>query len=94
MSIVIELKQEVEDQLREIAAERGQDAVTFARTAVEEKIRMLRDSPVNGVPLDKLMEGRVGVFRSRNGQGTSRVSEQEWEAMADDLLEKKKRGHL
>lgn len=93
MSVTIELPVEMEEQLRAAAARRGQDAATFVRAVVEDK---LREEPQTNTSqsLDKMLAGLTGVVHSQQGRGGSRLSESTGADMARDLAEKHQQGHL
>ena len=48
MTVTIELAPDLDTRLQEAAARQGQDPATFARAAVEEKLRRLDEEPTNG----------------------------------------------
>ena len=98
MSITIELPAEIEDHLRAAAARQGQDMAAFVRATVEDKLRAEKQSEVlNGESaqtLDKMLAGLTGVVHSKDGRGSSRLSESTGADMARDLLEKQQGGRL
>lgn len=109
MTISIELPPALEQQLQRAAARAGQDAATFARYAVEEKVRLMDQPPAGarqpnghsphepqaeGQPLDRMLADLIGAVRSNEGRGGSRFSERCGNDFAGDLQEKQKNGSL
>jgi len=101
MTLTIELSPEIEQQLQAAALRQGQDPASFARAAVEEKLRRVAlPSPDNVAhpreeqALDQVLTGLTGTIRSNGGKGGSRLSEQTGANFAQDLAEKQRQGNL
>jgi hypothetical protein len=110
MTLTIELAPDLEDELSRAAARQGLDAVTFARAAIEEKLRPvvrswsacaeldgggIERSPEQAIQsLDKVLGGLIGVVQSNGGRGGSRLSESTGADFARDLQEKHREGVL
>ncbi|MDQ3813209.1 MAG: hypothetical protein M3347_04580 [Armatimonadota bacterium] len=85
MAITIEFSAEVESQLEAAAASQGQDATTFARVAVEEKLQSVtKIAEENGTQtLDQALAGLIGVVNI-----PSDLSERAEEVFGEIITEK------
>jgi predicted transcriptional regulator len=86
MTLTIELAPEVEAQLRQAAARQGQDPASFARAAVEEK---LREEKLREEKLRRVTEGQTEGHTNgpANGQpnGQPVITPEEEERLLDEL---------
>jgi hypothetical protein len=95
--VTIDMPPEMEQQLDDLARQRGTTPESLVRSAVEKLLAPVEtecDKPAPG-SLAELLQGYAGVFDSREWvTGGARLSENTAEKFTDILVEKRAQGHL